>query len=75
MDDKKSTAVDPEERKRQRVRLARLEADMAYFQARLELIGEANSSNRAAQRKVFNLLHKTVASKILKVKRQYAELN
>ncbi len=75
MDDKKSTAVDPEERKRQRVRLARLEADMAYFQARLELIGVANSSNRAAQRKVFNLLHKTVASKILKVKRRFAELN
>ena len=67
--------TDSGERQRQRVRLARLEADMAYFQARLELIGEATTSNRAAQRKVFNLLHKTVAGKILKVKRRYTDLN
>ena len=64
-----------EESRRQRVRLARLEADMAYFQARLELIGEPGTNNLAAQRKVFNLLYKTVASKILKVKRRYADLN
>ncbi|WP_243651359.1 hypothetical protein [Thiobaca trueperi] len=48
---------------------------MAYFQARLELIGEPDTNNLAAQRKVFNLLYKTVASKILKVKRRYADLN
>lgn len=46
---------------------------MAYFQARLELIGEPNSNNRAAQRRVFDLLHKTVASKILKAKRRAAD--
>lgn len=46
---------------------------MAYFQARLELIGEPNSNNRAAQRKVFDLLHKTVASKILKAKRRVTD--
>lgn len=74
-DETKGRAADSDERKRQRVRLARLEADMAYFQARLELIGAPNSSNRAAQRKVFNLLHKTVANKILKLKRRFAELS
>lgn len=74
MENKESTA-DVDERKRQRVRLARLEADMAYFQARLELIGKPNSNNRVAQRKVFNLLHKTVASKILKVKRRFSDLS
>ncbi len=62
------------ERKRQRVRLSRLEADMAYFQARLELIGSPNSSNRAAQRKVFNVLHEITANKVLKVKRRCVEL-
>lgn len=75
MEEPNITPANLDERKRQRVRLARLEADMAYFQARLELIGEPNSSNRAAQRKVFNLLHKTVATKILQLKRRYAEFN
>ena len=73
MDDNHSM-TDSEERQHQRVRLARLEADMAYFQARIELIGEANTNNRLAQRKVFNLLHKMVASKIMKVKRRYTDL-
>ncbi|MBK1723504.1 hypothetical protein [Thiocystis violacea] len=73
-DVKNAKSADSDERKRQRVRLARLEADMAYFQARLELIGEPNSSNRAAQRKVFDLLHKTVATKVLKVKRRFLDL-
>ncbi len=72
--DSQHSSADSAERKRQRIRLARLEADMAYFQARLELIGEPNSNNRVAQRKVFNLLHKTVASKIMKVKRRYTDL-
>lgn len=74
-DEQRSKASDSDERKRQRIRLSRLEADMAYFQARLELIGAPSSSNRAAQRKVFNLLHKTTASKVLKVKRRFTELN
>lgn len=63
-----------DERKRHRSRLAKLEADMAYFQARLEIIGEAGSSNQMAQRKVFKLLYKATGSKILKVKREYAHI-
>jgi hypothetical protein len=57
-----------------RIRLAKLEADIAYFQARLELIGEPTSSNRAAQRKLFTLLHKAVAKQILDTRRHHAEL-
>jgi hypothetical protein len=64
------TASIAEEQKRHRIRLARLEADLAYFQARLEIIGEPGSANQMAQRKVFKLLHKTVGGRILKAKRQ-----
>ena len=63
-----------EEQKRHRVRLARLEADLAYFQARLEIIGEPGSANQMAQRKVFKLLHKNVGGKILKAKRQVSDI-
>lgn len=62
-----------DERARLRVRLARLEADAAYFQARLEILGEPRSANQLAQRKVFTLLHKSVGEKILQAKRQMIE--
>ena len=62
-----------DERRRRRVSLARLEADMAYFQARLEMIGEPGSTNQVAQRKVFKLLHKTTSGRILQAKREYSE--
>jgi hypothetical protein len=60
----------PDERIRRRVRLARLEADLAYFQARLEIIGEPGSANQMAQRKAFRLLHKTLAGRVLQAKRE-----
>jgi hypothetical protein len=63
-----------DERKRRRVSLARLEADIAYFQARLEMIGEPDSTNQMAQRKVFKLLHKITGARILEAKREYSEL-
>ena len=50
------TAPESDERRRHRVRLARLEADMAYFQARLEIIGEPDSANQMAQRKAFKVI-------------------
>lgn len=65
---------DHSERMRRRVRLARLEADMAYFQARLEVIGHPDSNNQMAQLKVFKLLNKAIAGKILRAKRQYSEM-
>lgn len=74
MADVDENAEELEERKRQRVRLARLEADLAYFQARLELIGDSHTSNRIAQRKVFHLLNKVVVTKIQNIKQRYIEL-
>jgi hypothetical protein len=68
------TAPGSDERRRHRVRLARLEADMAYFQARLEIIGEPDSANQVAQRKVFKLLHHAIAERVLKAKRQYVQM-
>lgn len=63
-----------DERRRDRLRLARMEADMAYFQARLEIIGEPDSTNQMAQRKVFKLLHRTVAEVVLRTKRKRARM-
>ena len=60
-------------RARRRVLLAHLEADIAYFQARLEILGEPGSANQLAQRKVFKLLHKSIGEKILQAKRRMIE--
>lgn len=68
------TASGSDERRRHRLRLARLEADMAYFQARLEIIGEPGSTNQMAQRKVLKLLHRSIAERVLRAKRQYVQM-
>lgn len=68
------TTASTRSQKHQRVRIARLEADVAYFQARLEFLGEPENTNQIAQRKVFKTLHKSVASKILNVKRDFSEM-
>ena len=47
---------------------------IAYFQARLEMIGEPTNINQIAQRKVFKLLHKFTGGTVLQVKREYSEL-
>jgi len=49
---------------RRRVELARLEADVSYFCARLELFGEPVSSNQAAQRRAFRYLYKQLSSRV-----------
>lgn len=58
------------ERRRQRLRLARLEADLAYFQARLEMIRHPDSANQLAQRKVFKALHEALAAKVMDIHRE-----
>jgi hypothetical protein len=63
-----------DERLHQRAHLALLEADIAYFQARLEMIGEPTSTNQIAQRKVFKLLQKFTGSKVLAAKRKHSDL-
>lgn len=64
----------PDERRRHRIHVARLEADMAYFQARLEIIGEPGNNNQVAQRKVFKLLYRSIAERVLRAKRQYIQM-
>jgi hypothetical protein len=64
------SAADLSERKRRRIRLARLEADIAYFQARLAMLGEPASANQLTQRKAFELLLKTVSTKVAKFQRE-----
>lgn len=59
--------------RRRRVRLARMESDLAYFQARLEIIGEPRTSNQRAQRKTFKLLYKAFGNHIVRAKRRLAK--
>lgn len=60
---------------RQRIRLARMESDLAYFQARLELIGEPKTSNENAQHKLFQMLCRTFGHHIVRAKRELSEKN
>jgi hypothetical protein len=53
---------------RRRVELARMEADVAYFQARLDFLGEPATSNQAAQRKAFKHLYNGLSSQVAEAK-------
>jgi hypothetical protein len=65
-----STKMSVAERQRLRVRLANLEADAAYFQARLEILGEPVTANQLAQHRVFEVLRKGLDDLTLKTKRR-----
>lgn len=62
-----------EAHRRKRVDLARLEADLAYFQARLEMIGRPENTNQLAQCKLFMLLHESTGAKAVEAERACAE--
>jgi hypothetical protein len=62
-----------DDRLRLRILLARLESDLAYFQARLEIIGDPVTTNQRAQRKAFKLLHRTIGDRVLRLKRRLVE--
>jgi hypothetical protein len=59
-----------EDRRRRRVTLAQWEADLAYFQARLEIVGDPETTSQVAERKVFALLSKVVGEEIVRGKRR-----
>jgi hypothetical protein len=63
-----------EERKRRRVHLARLEADVAYFEARLQLIGKPHTIHQRAHRRAFEVLHHALASEVRKLRADHPEL-
>ena len=50
-----------------------MESDLAYFQARLEIIGDPETSNQHAQRKAFKLLYKAFGNHIVRTKQRMAE--
>ena len=57
----------PEAQARRRLRIVQTQADLAYFEARLTLIGEPVTLNQRAQQRTFRALHKAVGQKLLKV--------
>ena len=57
-------------RSRRSLRLASLEADLAYFQARLEILGEPKSANQWAQLKTYEVLRRSLGELILKSRRR-----
>jgi hypothetical protein len=63
-----------EAHRRKRLHLARLEADVAYFQARLEMIGEPERTNQMAQYKVFTLLHELTSVEVTAAERACSEM-
>jgi hypothetical protein len=65
--------TDAQERQRRKTRLAKLESDMAYFQARLEILGEPKTANQEAQRKAFKLLHNTLTAMVVRERRRLLE--
>ena len=46
------------------LRVSALEADLAYFQARLELLGEPKSSHQKAQKRVYEALGRSLEKAI-----------
>ncbi|MCG6941380.1 MAG: hypothetical protein LJE69_09020 [Thiohalocapsa sp.] len=58
----------PEERARRRLRVAKSQADLAYFQARLTLLGEPTTLNQAAQHRTFKRLMKVVGHRLVNVR-------
>jgi hypothetical protein len=57
-----------EARARLRLRVAQLEADLAYFQARLGLLGEPVTLNQVAQVRTFNILARVIGHQTAKLK-------
>jgi hypothetical protein len=62
-----------DEQTRLKVGLPSLEADVAYFHARLEILGEPTTTNQWAQQKVYRLLSQSIEDLILETKRQMIE--
>lgn len=54
----------PEARARRSLRIAQAESDLAYFQARLALIGEPRTLNQYAQQRAFQILYKAIGQKL-----------
>ncbi|WP_200280371.1 hypothetical protein [Rhabdochromatium marinum] len=58
-----------EEIVQRRLLMIQLQSDLAYFQARLGLIGEPRTTNQEAQRRTFKLLHQGVGQQMIKARK------
>jgi hypothetical protein len=58
----------PQQRSRRRARVAKCQADIAYFQARLTLLGEPQTLNQAAQQRTFRRLLKALSRRVVNVR-------
>ncbi|MBK1631776.1 hypothetical protein CKO31_13730 [Thiohalocapsa halophila] len=67
MPDPHAQVETPEARNRRRLRVAKSQADMAYFQARLSLLGEPKTLNQVAQQRTFKLLLKAIGERMVNV--------
>ena len=52
-----------------RIRVSALEADLAYFDARLELVGHPASLNQQAQVRAFRILNQALTRSLHRLKR------
>jgi hypothetical protein len=52
-----------QKRRRAQARVAGIEADLAYFQARIEILGEPETVNQRAQRRAFTALYAVFAKR------------
>lgn len=55
-----------------RLRVSVLEADVAYFQARLELLGEPKSTHQAAQYRAYRTMEELLRRFLRRIKRKTA---
>jgi len=55
-----------------RLLMIQLQSDLAYFQARLGLIGEPRTTSQEAQRRTFKLLHQAVGQQMIKARKSGA---
>ena len=67
MPDPHAQVETPESRNRRRLRVAKSQADMAYFQARLSLLGEPKTLNQVAQQRTFKQLLKAIGERMVNV--------
>ncbi len=61
---------DPHEQvMRRRLQVVQLQSDLAYFQARLGLLGEPKTTNQEAQRRTFKLLHQILGQQMIQTRK------
>ena len=69
MEEKANSRPDTRKTLFDRIRVSALEADLAYFDARLELVGHPSSLNEQAQVRAFRILNQALTRSLHRLKR------